>query len=262
MLRPPVEERPGALEKRFPRWQPRTLDQMLDAAAEEFPDRAFVVIDEGTYTYRDVRGWSVRIARGLVSAGVGTGDHVAVVLANYPEYVALKYAIARCGGRADQFYIRNHPRGRVLHRAHAGRCTRFYGCHALQGWAGRRRLGRLPRRARTSSFTNKTGRSRCLNPVKRLSSAAPLYPPGFIGSRGPRARLSSASGAARAPGIPSESAPAPRKQRSPPSPRPGCGPPRGTGRLPSGNVTRIGSRGFPRGHPGVWALGSGSPHVL
>jgi len=31
---------------------------------------------------------------------VKAGDHVAVILANYPEYVAVKYAIARAGAVA------------------------------------------------------------------------------------------------------------------------------------------------------------------
>ena len=117
----PVGEHREALEKRFPRWQPRTLDQMLDAAAEEFPDRAYVVTDGRSYTYRDVREWSVRIARGLVSAGVGTGDHVAVVLANYPEFVALKYAISRVGAVAVpiNFLNRRDELGYVLRQSDA-----------------------------------------------------------------------------------------------------------------------------------------------
>jgi fatty-acyl-CoA synthase len=117
----PVEDRQQALEDRFPSWRPRTLDQMLDAAAEEFPNRPYVITDERTYTYRDIQEWSVRIAQGLVSAGISPGEHVAVVLANYPEYVALKYAIARAGAVAVpiNFLNRRDELGYVLGQSEA-----------------------------------------------------------------------------------------------------------------------------------------------
>ncbi len=95
MVLRPVEERQAALEERFPRWVPRTLDAALDAAAAEFPGRPYVVTDDRSWTYREVQEWSVRLANGLVQAGVQPGDHVGVVMANYPEFVALKYAISR-----------------------------------------------------------------------------------------------------------------------------------------------------------------------
>jgi fatty-acyl-CoA synthase len=85
------------LEARVGAWQPRTLDQVLDAAAEQHPDRPLVITDARSYTYADMVEWSTRLARGLAAAGVTAGDHVAMVLANYPEFVAMKYAVARVG---------------------------------------------------------------------------------------------------------------------------------------------------------------------
>ena len=93
----PVAERQAALEKRFPRWVPQTIDAALDAAAQEYPDRPYVVTDDRSWTYGELRDWSVRLANGLVQAGVQPGDHVGLVMANYAEFVALKYAIARAG---------------------------------------------------------------------------------------------------------------------------------------------------------------------
>ena len=92
-----IGERQDNLLRRFPAWTPRTLDKMLDFAAAEFPDRDYVVTDTARYTYSDIKRWSERIAGGLVEAGIRVGDHVAIVLANYPEFVAVKYAIARVG---------------------------------------------------------------------------------------------------------------------------------------------------------------------
>lgn len=95
-----VNDRQAALAARFPQWVARTLDGMLDAAAAEFPDRPYVITDHQTWTYREVQDWSCRLAAGLTAFGIKRGDHVALVLANYPEFVALKFAIARVGAVA------------------------------------------------------------------------------------------------------------------------------------------------------------------
>ena len=94
---PPVAERQAALQERFPEWVARRLDQMLDAAATEFGDRDLVVTDDRTWTYAEIVDRSTRLANGLVAAGVRPGEHVAMVCANFPEFVALKFAIARAG---------------------------------------------------------------------------------------------------------------------------------------------------------------------
>ncbi len=93
----PVGDRQAALEARFPTWVPRRLDQMLDVVAAEFPERPLVVTDERTWTYREIQEWSVRIAAGLAAAGVRPGEHVALVMANHVEFVAVKFGISRAG---------------------------------------------------------------------------------------------------------------------------------------------------------------------
>jgi fatty-acyl-CoA synthase len=72
----------------------------LDAVTEDHPDRPLVITDDRTYSYRDVQEWSARLAAGLRASGVQPGEHVALVMANYPEFVALKFAIARVGAVA------------------------------------------------------------------------------------------------------------------------------------------------------------------
>lgn len=120
-MRPTVAERRDALEKRFPVWRPRRLDEMLDAAAEEFPDRPYVITDSRAWTYREVRDWSVRLARGLAGAGIRPGEHVAMVMANFPEFVAVKYAIARVGATCIpvNFLNRRDELGYVLGQSDA-----------------------------------------------------------------------------------------------------------------------------------------------
>ena len=116
-----ITARQRALWSRYPGWQPRTLDQTLDAIAAEFPDRPYVVTDARSWTYREIQGWSERIAAGLVAAGVRPGDHVALLMANYPEFVAVKFGIARAGAVAVpiNFLNRRDELGYVLEQSDA-----------------------------------------------------------------------------------------------------------------------------------------------
>ncbi|GAC1312971.1 MAG: AMP-binding protein [Acidimicrobiales bacterium] len=116
-----VRDRQRALDGRFVQWTPRTLDEMLDRTADEFGDQPYVITDERTFSYADVQEWSVRIARGLRDIGVRAGEHVAVVMANYAEFVALKFGIARIGAVAVpiNFLNRKDELGYVLHQSDA-----------------------------------------------------------------------------------------------------------------------------------------------
>ncbi len=102
-----VGERQARLEARFPAWTPRTLDGMLRAATEAYPARPFVITDRRTWTYADMLAWTDRIAGGLRRLGVRPGDHVAIILANQPEFIALKFAIARVGAVAVPINVQN-----------------------------------------------------------------------------------------------------------------------------------------------------------
>jgi fatty-acyl-CoA synthase len=97
---PPLAQRRAALESRHPTWVPRTLHGSLDEAARLWPDRPYVITDWADLTYTDIRDRSIRLAAGLIASGVRPGEHVAVVMANYPEFVAVKYAVSRVGAAA------------------------------------------------------------------------------------------------------------------------------------------------------------------
>lgn len=117
----PFAERRVLLEARFPTWEPRTLADMLDAATDEFPDRPLVITDDVTYSYRDIQDWSKRVAHGLTSSGVQPGEHVATVLGNHPEFVAVKFGIARAGAVAVpiNFLNRRDELGYVIEQSDA-----------------------------------------------------------------------------------------------------------------------------------------------
>jgi fatty-acyl-CoA synthase len=116
-----VQERRKAIEAAYPAWRAMTLSQALDDAAARHPDRPFVITDERTYSYAEMRDWSSRLAGGLIANGVEPNDHVALLLANYPEFVALKFAIARAGAVAVpiNFLLRSAELGYVLRQCDA-----------------------------------------------------------------------------------------------------------------------------------------------
>ncbi|MFZ0040263.1 MAG: AMP-binding protein [Solirubrobacteraceae bacterium] len=118
---PSVSERRGALEAAYPAWPQLTLSEALDAAAARHPNRPFVIGVQRTYSYEEVREWSRRLAAGLVALNVSPGEHVAVVMANYPEFVALKFAIARAGAVAVpvNFLLRRDELAYVLKQSDA-----------------------------------------------------------------------------------------------------------------------------------------------
>ena len=97
---PSLSERQAVLRQRFPVWQPLTLDGLLEKNAQDYPDRAIVITDQQTWTYAQMHAWSVQLAAGLVNKGVKPGDHVALLMANFPEFVAVKFAIAMVGAVA------------------------------------------------------------------------------------------------------------------------------------------------------------------
>lgn len=95
-----VKDRQAELALLYPRWEPRTLDQALTHAAKQWPDNEFIVSEQRSYSYKEIDDWSARLAGGLIARGINLGDHVALVMANYPEFVAIKFAISRIGAVA------------------------------------------------------------------------------------------------------------------------------------------------------------------
>jgi len=160
-----VAQRQQALRSRFPIWKPLTLDAALDRAAAAFPARDYVVTDAERLTYAEIKQRSLRIATALSELGVRRGDHVAVVLANFPDFVALKYAIARVGATCVpiNFLNRRDELGYVLRQSDAAlliTMDRFRGLDYLKaldelapGWESSGGGETLPRLKRVVVFS-------------------------------------------------------------------------------------------------------------
>lgn len=85
------------LDAALPVWRPRTLAHFLDDQTARFGDRPLLITERGTWSYKALRDWSMRLAVRFAALGIGSGDHVALIMANYAEFVAVKFAVARLG---------------------------------------------------------------------------------------------------------------------------------------------------------------------
>ena len=89
--------RRSKLLSRFPSWPALTISGLFDLIAGEFPERPAVLTSDISITYREAQSMSRRWAAGLIALGLKAGEHVAIVMANYPEFPIMKLAIARAG---------------------------------------------------------------------------------------------------------------------------------------------------------------------
>jgi fatty-acyl-CoA synthase len=133
------DERRARLRVRHEPWIPRTLDGMLATCAAEHGERPLVLTDDRTLTYQDVDDWATRLADGLAATGLRPGDHVGVILANYPEFAPLKFAIARAGAVAIPFnYL--YRRDELAYVLAQARCRTLV---TMSGFAGLDQLAML-----------------------------------------------------------------------------------------------------------------------
>lgn len=70
----------------------------LDEGARLCPERACLIFNGLTLTYRQTAGQSDRLAAGLVRLGVRKGDRVGIFMPNCPEFVLAYFAILKAGG--------------------------------------------------------------------------------------------------------------------------------------------------------------------
>lgn len=120
----PVAKRRADLLGRYPTWPDCSIPVLFDSVADEFPDRPMALTPERSLSYREAQAQSRLIAAGLIARGLGAGDHVALVMANYPEFPLIKLAIARAGAVAvpinyllqpdEMLYVLKQSQSRML----------------------------------------------------------------------------------------------------------------------------------------------------
>jgi fatty-acyl-CoA synthase len=137
--RPSIDRRRAALGARHPSWEPRTLHGALADAAAEFGARPLVLTDDRELSYAEAHHWAVRLADGLAALGVRPGDRVGVLMANYLEFVPVKFAVAAAGAVAIPFnYL--YRRDELAYVLAQSRCRALV---TMTGFAGLDQLGML-----------------------------------------------------------------------------------------------------------------------
>ena len=73
---------------------------LLSHHARRAPKRPIAVFEERSVSYREMEGWSARVAAGFAARGVGRGDVVALLSFNSIEFLVTIFAVNRLGAVA------------------------------------------------------------------------------------------------------------------------------------------------------------------
>ena len=85
------------------------LHDYVDYWAAEQPDRELVLHEERPLSYRAAAGASKRLANALVERGIASGDRVAILSKNCPEYLVVYLAASRVGAAVVPLNYRLAP---------------------------------------------------------------------------------------------------------------------------------------------------------
>ena len=69
----------------------------LEESTKAYPDKAALVLGKHKMSYTELRGAAKKFANGLISMGVKSGDKVALMAPNVPQWVAAYYGILTAG---------------------------------------------------------------------------------------------------------------------------------------------------------------------
>jgi fatty-acyl-CoA synthase len=86
----------GTAGERYP-WEPITIAQLLERTAVAHAERDALVGDGRRVSWAQARDQSRALAKGLIAAGIGHGDHIALWMPNQIEWVQLWFASAYVG---------------------------------------------------------------------------------------------------------------------------------------------------------------------
>ncbi|HEX7058193.1 MAG TPA: class I adenylate-forming enzyme family protein [Bacilli bacterium] len=97
---PTVQERRLALSEKVPVWQNRTLAAHFSLQCKTYHNRPLLHMPNCTVTYGQMWQRAFELAKALLNLGVRRRDHVAILMANDPEFIALILAISLTGAVA------------------------------------------------------------------------------------------------------------------------------------------------------------------
>lgn len=96
-MREVFQERINRMLQKYPVWERKTLGDRFDEFVKEYPNREFIYTPEKQYTYAETKLKADQLAKGLIKIGIERREHVAMIMANYPEAVFVKFGAAKIG---------------------------------------------------------------------------------------------------------------------------------------------------------------------
>lgn len=128
----PADENRNALISNHPFWIEQTLHGLFDAVAARHPERPAILTRNGTWSYQHLAEASRNVGAALVQAGIPIGSRIALIMANFPEFICIKLAIARAGCVAVpvNFQLRVDELTYVLEQAE---CSAVFGMAEFRG---------------------------------------------------------------------------------------------------------------------------------
>ena len=102
------------------------LAVLLEDSAREVPDRTAVIFNDVKLTYAQVNAMANQVANGLVAAGIGRGDKVALGCPNLPFFPVVYFGILKAGATVVPLNVLLRPREIAYHLADSD--ARAYFC--------------------------------------------------------------------------------------------------------------------------------------
>ena len=78
-------------------WAGLTFGDILDKAADVYPEKEALIDEDGRFTYSQIRDQADRLAIGLYDLGIGPTDRVLLQLPNWHEFVVAYFALQKIG---------------------------------------------------------------------------------------------------------------------------------------------------------------------
>lgn len=140
----------------------------LGEAARRLGARPAVLDGDRTWSYRELDSSSNAFARHLAGRGVGTGDRVAVMTSNRPEFAVVVHAVSKLGAAP----VLLSPAWRALEVSHALALTAPV--HAVVEEAGTSPLAELMGAARVTDLEDGPGRAAVLDGDRSALGGSPV----------------------------------------------------------------------------------------
>lgn len=92
-----LNERRKSLERKSSDWIPKPIHQFFFEMAEQYVNNDYIVTENRTWSYQEVKEEVHKLTLSLYKLGVQKGDHVALILPNFTEFVISKLANSLIG---------------------------------------------------------------------------------------------------------------------------------------------------------------------